>query len=194
VATVTLHAPTGAAELAKGSATVTFPGATGSPITFTATVGASFAVDLTGDLARQVRPGNQTTVSLTVHNTGNTVDGATLEVGLLPTGWTASFPSGAKTHTVSSYASGESMDVPLVITVDGSVVPGPPVEITILATSVGNAAKSDSHHVLVTVVAPQSSSSTSSHAKGKGTPAPGIEFAGPLLAAVGLARKLSKRR
>jgi hypothetical protein len=185
--TVNLQAPAGAAEGAQGKATVSLPGADGSPIVFTGTIGASFSLTLDGPKTIDLVPGGTTQLTLQVTNTGNAPDVYELSAGNLPSGWNLTFPSGDEV----AVGNGQSAAVPVAITVPDDADLESALELSVTAKSTSESSKSDSHTFLASL-ADGDGSETDTKTKSKGSPGAGTLFVLAALAAAFLARRGTK--
>ncbi len=181
--TVNLQAPSGLQQGAQGTATLTLPGAEGSPLLLTGTVGASFRVELAGPGTAELVQGQATRVTLQLSNIGNAPDIYTLEAGNLPIGWTMTFPSGDEV----AVGNGQQVDVPVDVTVPAGASQSSAVELSVTARSNSEGSRSDSHSFLASLPSPPSETATQTKSKGS----PGLEL--PLLLA-GVAVALLARR
>jgi hypothetical protein len=113
-ATVTLTAPAGAKQLDAAHLTVTLAADRTASLRFAATVGGRFGVTVDKLDTVGVQQGASQTLTLTVHNTGNTADTYTVTAGGLPEGWTLAFPSNPP--RVENLGAGASVGYPVTLT------------------------------------------------------------------------------
>ncbi|MEO7397489.1 MAG: NEW3 domain-containing protein, partial [Ilumatobacteraceae bacterium] len=181
--TVAITAPASAAQLASGIAHVKLGT---QVIDLTATVGARYGVLLPPLQDLVVSAGESRTFTVAVSNTGNAPDSINLAPIALPSGWTMSFgPEATATYRFASVSGGSTVTVPATLAVSPDAVGGVPLEISLKATSGGDAAQTSTATFRVTPRAPApSETDTETGSDGNGTPGPGLIL---VLAAVGLA-------
>lgn len=146
-----MQAPEGADELDRATAVVSIGGATPTSLEYTATVGARFAMDLDTPAGHVAPAGNLSSFQVTVTNDGNTVDGVRLRLESIPEGWTARFQGSDRVRVVSLIDAGDAVTEQVELIPPGDVPEGPPFQITVRATSLGDDSRSSSANILVTV-------------------------------------------
>lgn len=190
---VELTPPSNAAELATATATLAVTGFPGETLTFTGTVGASFAVLVGAPPGVEVPAGNSTRVALTLRNTGNAVDGILVQVGALPTGWAATFLDGRTIYEVQQVNPGESVVATLEVHAPAAAS-ATPVSVTVTAQSMAAPTQSSSTSFLATAVEPTTSQTDTDTdgdggGKGDGIPGPGIALVTFALVSLALLRR-----
>jgi len=187
--TVTLTPPTGAAKGSHADVTLARDG--GGSLELIATVGAVFGVQLQAPAGVLLQPEMSGLLNLTVRNVGNAPDTLVVRLGNLPAGWQAAFLTGLTEDRVEDVQPGASATVQATIRPPAGSDTGVPVQLNVVSSSLGDATKTSSKLVLLTVESPSGSSSSASTAAGHKSPAP----VGPLVALglVGLAAVLRRR-
>lgn len=188
--TVGIQAPSDARDGSR--ATGTLGGGAATPLQLTATVGASFAVHVTGPIGVVVQPGVTGNITATVRNDGNTLDSAVVRLSALPAGWLGGFLNGQAELTIDDLEPGETEVVTLSLRAPADYSSSVPVQVTIVGTSVGDTSKTSTARTLVTVAQPQTSTSDDGDGEGGNGipgPAPVVLLAMLALAAVAMRRR-----
>lgn len=188
--TVTVEAPTDAAEGVTGEAKVRLQGNAGQSVTLYATVGANFDVSLDAPPGIQVVPGETATATLTVRNDGNAPDAADLAIddSTVPSGWSVRFANGQETLESETIEGGQSSDVGLLVQAPANAGSSTTFAFRVAAVSQGDTSARDSADIIVSVqqaTATETDTGTGSNQ----TPTPGL-----LLVALGLAGLAAARR
>lgn len=180
---VRVEAPTDAAQLAQAIVNVRLTQDAGQQATLTATVGARFsvAVDSAGSVG--LAPGATAQLALTARNTGNAPDSIRLDIGALPTGWSAAFATGQTTQIVAGVAPGQAVPVTVSIRAPAGAEVNRQIQFTITATSLGD----DTQRSIETVIARVQATTTTT--TDNGTPFLALPLALAALAGLAVARR-----
>lgn len=192
--TVALQPPASSARGTRADVVLHHDGVGGIGLPLTATVGAEFGVRLTAPVGTIIHPGVTALLNLTVRNDGNTLDSSVVKVNALPAGWLGGFLNGQAESDVADLEPGQSRQVQMTLRAPDDYSSSVPVQITAIANSLGDPAKTSTARVLVTVQTPSNSttdSDTDGGGGGNGIPGPAPVAA---LMAIGLAALASRRR
>lgn len=184
---VTVTSPGGAAELDQGTVSVQVDG--DEVVELTATVAASFGVQLTAPAGQTIEQGERMQFPVTVTNAGNTVDGFRLDASGAPTGWTF-MPLTGNPHTINQLEAGESADITLILDAPATASTAAPQQLFVQATSLGDPGEQATRTLLVTVEEPSEESPTGGGSNQ--TPGPGTPFL--VLGLVGAALVVQRRQ
>jgi len=191
---VSLGPPANAAHLSQ--AVVRLERTGGPSLDLTATVGAGFRVRLTAPQGLLLEPGRSGLVNMTVRNEGNAPDTIVVRLGTLPSGWQGAFLSGLSEHRVEELAAGEEQVVQATLRPPEDGATSVPVQVSVTASSLGDASQRMTKAILVTVAEPSTDSESSSETSGGGgdNGIPGVPPMVLVLALAALAVGMRRRR
>ncbi len=149
---ITVTPPDDALELDEVTITVRMNGFDG-PIELRAVVGAVFDVDIEIPNGITLIEGTTKAFNVTIHNNGNTADGADVTPGPLPQGWALTFDFGQTTATVKDIAASGSRTIKATLHVPLGESIGIPFQIEVHAKGHGNPLSPAKDNMLVTVEA-----------------------------------------
>lgn len=191
--TVSMTPPPGARDGAAATAVLRRDGGTATPVELTATVGAYFQVRLAVPVGTVLDAGRSGLVDATLHNEGNALDSILVKLGALPAGWRGGFLNGLGELQVEDVEPGSSRVVQISLMPPADAASDVPVQVTLSAASLGDASKTASKGILVTVVDANETTApdTETGDGDNGIPGPGpvVLVALLALAAVGVRRK-----
>lgn len=171
-------------------------GGLATPLDLTVTVGAVFGVRVTTPVGLTLEEGVTGSLTATVRNDGNAPDSFVLKLGTLPAGWLGGFLDGQSEQQVDDLAPGETRNVDLSMRApSGAGASGVPLQVTVMASSLGDPTKSSSARTLVTVNSASTTSTTGDDGDGGDGflgipgPAPALLLALLALGAVAARRK-----
>ncbi|HUR25298.1 MAG TPA: NEW3 domain-containing protein [Candidatus Thermoplasmatota archaeon] len=186
----TLQPPAGARDGTTATVEIWRNGGLAAPLDLTATVGASFSVDLKVPSGVILQEGVGKTVQVTVQNTGNAPDSATVTLGDLPAGWQGTFLNGLTDMTVEDMEPGESRTLDLNIRAPLGSEDSVPKQVALKAVSLGDPSRTKARSILFTVEEPStdsdSGSSSGDGGGGNGIPGPSPALLLALVACVAL--------
>jgi hypothetical protein len=187
---VSLSPPSGAPNLSQAHVVLSRSG--GGSTDLTATVGAGFKVRLNAPQGIILAPGVAGLLNFTVVNDGNAPDTIAVRLANLPTGWEGGFLSGLSEQRVEDLQPGQSAVVQATVRPSAdAAATGVPIQVTAIASSLGDPSKTATRAILVTVEEPAGSSSESSSTAVKHK-SPAVE-SGILLAGLAAAAMLRRK-
>ncbi|MEA3166645.1 MAG: NPCBM-associated, domain of alpha-galactosidase, partial [Thermoplasmata archaeon] len=193
--TVSMQPPNGSRDGLAATAILRRDGGAATPVELTATVGAFFQVRLVVPVGTVIDAGVSGLVNATVHNEGNALDTINVRISALPAGWRGGFLNGLGELEVADVEPGGNRVVQISLQPPEDAASSVPVQITVIASSLGDPSRTSSKGILVTVNDPNAVSETDTSSDegggGKGTPGPGPVL---LLAALALAALAVRRR
>lgn len=173
---VSMTAPEGARQLARGIATVVLDGRAITAVS--ATVDGRFEVGLEMPSEITLDANRAADVQITVTNGGNAPDGFILRTTGTPAGWAVKVGPGVQ-HTIGQLEPGESITVPMTIAAPEGVDPGNATQLQVHGQSLADSTAQSTRSIVVRAAAAETTTPTGSN----GSPLP----AWALLALVGAA-------